>query len=299
MPRPPRTTTHIEILKRISDGKYPSQIAEEIGITKQNMNYYIQSFKNKGYIELDVRDVADFYNLTPMGVKYLGKLLIAQLDSGKSKVKVIPEGVRETFTSSADLPKFDNLHNLQFKAQIRKDVELWFPNTKQMKSWLSKYDWFGKIYVEKTTRNLIFRMAVTATNEWEALAKGYQAIFRLTDLLESTYGLELGHPISTRKPHYTIVGDKVAEAISDHMNVYVPDVGHIDKSKDRGELELYTAEDIGTYIRQSRTIKEIREHQMTQQGQLNEVIELLDHLVDEKKKIDPFKPMQDEGEMFR
>lgn len=238
----------------------------------------------------------DIYNITKEGSDYLAFLLLNQTTPSKSKVKVSSEGLRETFTRKEDLPKFDNVHNLQFTVELRKEAEIWFPNERQMNNWKAKYDWLGGVYVERTPKNLIFRLSVKAFNEWEALAKGYRIIFRLMDQLETAYGIELGHPIMTRKPHYTIVGDKVAESVADSMTVRVKDIGHIDKSKDTGELEYYTPELVGDYIRLPVTVKEIREHQQTQQTQLNQITEVLDFLAKDKLKKETIN--SDPGEMF-
>ena len=119
MGRRPNIQMHISILKEISEGEYPSNIARHLKTTKQNINYYLRYFQDSGYIELDVSDVADFYRITQCGIDYLGKIMIGQIETSKSKVKEKSHTMRETFTRSKikkeGMPEFDNLHNIQFR----------------------------------------------------------------------------------------------------------------------------------------------------------------------------------------
>ena len=42
---------YLVLFERLKQGKTPKEISEELGITKQNLNYYLRQLKNKGLIE--------------------------------------------------------------------------------------------------------------------------------------------------------------------------------------------------------------------------------------------------------
>jgi predicted transcriptional regulator len=278
----------ISILKLIAEGNYPSEIARLCDTSRQNVSRYIKDFLEKGHIKLDVSSVADFYKITQPGLDNLAKLLMSQTNEALTTVNASSQPplkhLHESFTKPSDLPRFDNLHNVEFKAKIKKDAEIWFPNETQLNNWVKKWGYMKGVLVEKTTQYVHFRMRYEASSSDEAWVRAYQVLFELITHLEGQYGMDLGHPITTRVPHHTIVGDSVAEEVSKHGPVYLKDVGHIDRSHDEGELEYYTQDDVKAYIRMPRTLAGIRAHQEAQQGQMNAITEQLDYLVEKAQE---------------
>jgi len=88
--------------------------------------------------------------------------------------------------------------------------------------------------------------------------------------------MAFGMPRLVREPHYTIHGDPVAKV--QQAPVYVPGVGHVDRSVDEGEIEYYTAKLTEDYIKLPMTVGDIRKEQATQRRVLNELVTAVDDL---------------------
>ncbi len=300
MGRKPNDAQYIRILRLLAEGLYPKKIAKCLKLKPSNLHFYIQKLLTEKKIEPETRSNIQTYKLTSYGIATLFKSERCFINgfhepesssnsdsiSGGAETRIssnqnaVPTLVETVPPALPDPPRFDNLHSIQFKALIHKEGTIWFPNEAQLKGWCKGYDWFNDVLVEKTSKHLIFRFRLKARDEWQALANGYRIVTRLMEQIEQAYGTLLGHPILISKPHYTVTGDPVANAVGDSMRVTVPDIGHIDKS-DEKELEYRTPELVGQYIKMPITVNEMRSHQLRQQEQLNALVDAVDVLAQE------------------
>lgn len=208
---------------------YINNLCKILKKSHQSIGYHVKNLEKDNLIVTDKEGNTKMLRITEKGVEYLSK----------KYAKKPSDRVR---------PRFANVHQVQYTVPIIKVAEIFFPNSAQMKGWVRKWDWIGEVYVEETPKNLIFRLKVEASSEWEATVKARNTVDRLCEHLEKGYGVVLGRPKMSRKPHYVVVGDPVARTVGDHMRVSVPDVGHIDKS-DEQELEFDSPELVAMYMR--------------------------------------------------
>ncbi len=94
------------ILTRLGQGLYPTQIATQLNVRKQNVFHYIYRLENHKYIQRDFRDVFLRYSLTEKGRKFL-VFLAQDRKSPKSSLYVKESNIRS--------------HNLGIKLRILRD----------------------------------------------------------------------------------------------------------------------------------------------------------------------------------
>ena len=137
-------TSIYRILVSINKGMYLSQMARKLGMSKQNVAYYLKKLEKEGYIQTEIRTSAKFYTLTEKGKEFLKKLRIKLTKSQKFSLPTTEE-VR--------------LHNLAIKFPILEDNPNfnWQRANPNLKNWLEKYqtlDQYG-ITLKKTTKHII------------------------------------------------------------------------------------------------------------------------------------------------
>lgn len=232
-------------------GEIPSELADHFDMSPQNMNYYLKLLKKEDYIECYVKSTVSFYRIKKPGS---GFLLQTKKNSSETPEKVFSHAEKS-------VPHYDNLHNIHMVVPIIKQGDLaWEPTEKQMKNWTKKYFVLEPYRVEKHGHSISVRFRLDGEkNPWESTVKAYKSVFFLCKLIEDTYGFVFGLPKLVREPHYTIKGDPIAK--DQDKPVYVPGVGHMDKSVDEGELEYYSPKTTELYIRQPLSIEQIREQQ--------------------------------------
>ena len=119
-------TSIYRILVSINKGMYLSQMARKLGMSKQNVAYYLKKLEKEGYIQTEIRTSAKFYTLTEKGKEFLKKLRIKLTKSQKFSLPTTEE-VR--------------LHNLAIKFPILEDNPNfnWQRANPNLKNWLEKY----------------------------------------------------------------------------------------------------------------------------------------------------------------
>jgi hypothetical protein len=222
------------------EGVTPTQISEKFKLSKQNVNYYLKKLLENFTIKKGIKSIGTFYCKNSAG-----------LEGG---VKFLPK----VFTVKKPEARFDNMHNIWFKLKIRKDADIWFPNETQMNNWVKQFGWYGFVKVAKNSKSSIeirFRCD-RQRDPYEATMSAYKILYGMIDLLERTYGLELGHPQMVKRPHYTIRGDPVAKKVK---GAVYSENGHIDHSHDEGEVEYYDSKDVKSYIELPIAVRRLEE----------------------------------------
>jgi len=250
------------------------------------MKRYLSALESRGLISASFRGRIKPYVLTQEGLEFLR-------DSGSKRF--LSGGLDEllkSFTLSAiQTPRFEELHNLSFKFDIRRLGDIWMPNEVQLNNWVKKYDWFGDALVSVYGKSsLEVRFKVKCRDPHEATWRAWNQVLRFAEAFQRAYGVELGYPVMNRRPvHYTHRSDGAVEELSKGGVTYVEGVGHIDRSKDTGELEYYSPEDSKKYILLPRSVDEIKEHQERQREQLNMIVLALDDLRRNTPRLDTLK----------
>lgn len=228
------------------EGVTPSQIAKKFKISAQLVNYYRKKLMSEGVIRRKIRSTGTFYI----------KNIAGDQDGLGEVAKFLPK----IFTPTKKGPQYDNMHNIWYKLKIRKDAEIWFPKQNELNNWVKKFGWYGNVQVAKNDRSSIeirFRCD-RQRDPFEAEVTSRRILDGMINLLEQTYGLELGHPQMIRSPHHTIRGDPVARTVKGEIH---GSKAHINRSFDEGELE-FDHKETGPYDAKDylETICELPEH---------------------------------------
>jgi len=159
-------TSIYRILRCIGKGMYPSQIARQLNLPKQNINYFIRKLEAQGFIKRELRTNIACYVLTDSGVKLLEHL--------RSKKFSLPS--RKSDTSI-------RLHNLVIKFPILKDN----PNAKwervgeEINNWVAKYsvvEFPVGITIKKTPKSIIVYFHQFYTRREQFLSDFYNWVLR-------------------------------------------------------------------------------------------------------------------------
>ncbi len=242
-----RKISDYDLLRLIANGLNAAEIAHKLGVAKGTISKRIKKLQERGLIELDVEKTALQQSLTLKHVKYY-KLT----QRGKAEVsKMITGG-----EAGPKLPQVRGVHNVQFKMAIKKDADFWYDHEVALKGWVRRYTWIGNVNVEKTTKHILIRFGIEDPDPWRAAYKALETVLNVKRLLEEAAGYELGDPVQIGKPKWEILGDPVAEKVSEKQ-VVVTEHGAIDSTPDPGTLHFYDPEDVMAYLEMPRKIREI------------------------------------------
>ncbi len=236
-----------EILKLIDQKLSISEMAFRLGVGKAAISKRIKKLQERGLIELDIEESALRRSLTISDVK-----IFKLTDRGKREVYNRITGGE----AGPKLPRMRGVHNIQFKMPIHKDADFWYDHEAALKGWVRRYTWIGNVNVEKTTKHIIIRFGIEDPDPWRAAYKALETALNVKRLLEEAAGYQLGDPIQIGKPKWEILGDPVAEKVSE-KEVVVTEHGAIDSTPEPGTLHFYDPEDVMAYLEMPRKIREI------------------------------------------
>jgi hypothetical protein len=250
---------YIKILSLIAEDISQPRICQLLKISRQNFNFYKKQLIFKGLISSQDGGFISLNTITEEGKTYLVK----------ASCKSINRDSSVTFTGAGQIPQieyghFDNIHQLSFLFNIRREAALWMPNETQLNNDVKKnFDRFGDIGItifkgrgDKAV-SLQMQLRILARDPHEATWRAYQKVMGFAQYLMESVGFDLGYPVLNRKPHYTIKGDPAVDEISKRMLIHT-DRGHIDRSHDTGEMEYYTPDRAKRYIEMPDTLEELK-----------------------------------------
>jgi len=248
-----RKISDYDLLRLIANGLNAAEIAYKLGVAKGTVSKRIKKLQERGLIELDVEKTAFQQSLTLKHVKYY-----RLTDKGKLEVSKAVRGGE----AGVQMPRLRGVHNVQFKFKIKKRGDLWFDHSVVLKNWVKKYTWFGDIYVEQNGKednpsSLIIKFGLEESDPWKAAYKALETALKMKRIFEDMVGFELSDPVMIGKPKWEILGDPIAKTISKN-EVISTDRGMIDNTPDPGTLHFYDPEDVITYLRMPREIREIK-----------------------------------------
>ncbi len=247
MPR--KRIPDLEILKLVDQKLSISEMALRLGVTKGAISQRIKKLQERGLIELDIEESSLRRSITLSDVK-----IFRLTEKGKREVYHRITGGE----AGRKLPQVRGVHAVQFKFPIKKDADFWYDHEVALKGWVRKYTWIGTVNVEKTTKHILIRFGIEDSDPWRAAYKALQTALNVKRLLEEAAGYELGDPIQVGKPKWEIMGDPVAEKVSEKQ-VIVTEHGAIDSTPEPGTLHFYDPEDVMAYLEMPRRIREIEE----------------------------------------
>lgn len=259
-----RKISDYDLLRFISTGLNAAEIAYKLGVAKGTISKRIKKLYERGLIEMDIEKTSFQQSLTLKHVKYY-----RLTEKGKMEVsKILTGGER------GRLPRVRGVHNVQFKMAIKKDADFWYDHEAALKGWVRKYTWIGNVNVEKTTKHIIIRFGIEEPDPWRAAYKALETVLNVKRLLEEAAGYELGDPIQIGKPKWEILGDPVAEKVSEKQ-VVVTEHGAIDSTPDPGTLHFYDPNDVETYLRMPREVREIKQEVQEIKQEVQKVPEIV------------------------
>lgn len=248
-------------------GTYPSHIKEKhLHISRQLIGYHLKKLVADDRLQKYKSSGVTFYRVKKSGSQ-------PPVDFLQRK--------------ASNVHQFKNLHNIHFNAKVRKDAPIDMPYKAILNNIEREYGWMmGKIFIDivrdtETKKaksvNIRFRIDDEPT-PGDAEAKAWKWVGNVILYLEQTFGMELAYPQLSRRPHFTIEGDPVADAVK---GAYYSENGHVDTSDER-EFETYTREHannvenyIETVIGFSNEIRGLRnENKLIMEG-LGEVIKAI------------------------
>lgn len=256
MPKKGDKTIIIRLLTLINDGVCQAKYPAYLGLSRQNIQYWLKMMRQDGLIVIQVKGFTVINEITELGKDYLVKNV-------KNLVKIPGTATPAIFTGSdKEAPRFHNIHDLSFLFDIRKEAEIWMPNETTLNNDVkARWDWFGDtritVFHGKNGKavSLQLQTRIEDDNPHRATWLAYQRAGRFSQMLTERLGIELGFPVLNRRPHYTIRGDKAVDEISKRMTIHT-DVGHIDRSHDTGEAEYYTPDNAEKYLKMPMTLDE-------------------------------------------
>ena len=259
----------LEILKLINQKLTITEMALKLGVVKSAISKRIKKLRERGLIELDIEESAIRRSLTISDVK-----IYRLTEKGKREVYNHITGGEE----GQKLPRVRGVHNVQFKMAIKKDADFWYDHEAALKGWVRKYTWIGNVNVEKTTQHIIIRFGVQERDPWRAAYTALETVLNVKRLLEEAAGYELRDPVQMGKPKWEIIGDPVAEKVSEKQ-VVVTEHGAIDGTPEPGTLHFYDPNDVETYLRMPREIREIKQEVKETKEEIQKVPEIVAGMV--------------------
>ena len=214
-----------KILKLLDAGNYPAKIARILGMSKQHVYYYTKKLLRHGYIEKTVRDRITFYHLTQKGKNLLVKM--------ESRFKPC---------------RFVRLHNVVVKFPILEEPKIEIDWRKvELQNWSQLVGRELGLTVRKNPRSIeVFCDSLEGDDPYQLLLYAFDEANRLAEHLEQKFGMKLGRPCLSRKPHFAIK-DVVAEHLGKFME-FSDDIGKMDESEGYGELDLYDPNFVKNYL---------------------------------------------------
>ena len=263
MPR--KRIPDIEILKLVDQKLSISEIAFKLGVTKGAISQRIKKLQERGLIELDIEESSYRRSLTLSDVK-----IFRLTEKGKKEVYNLITGGE----AGRKLPQVRGVHAVQFKFPIKKDADFWYDHEVALNGWVRKYTWIGDVNIEKTTKHIIIRFGIVDSDPWRAAYKALRTALNVKRFLEKDAGYELGDPIQIGKPKWEVIGDPVAEKVSEKQ-VVVTDVGAIDSTPEPGTLHFYDPEDVMAYLEMPREVREIKQEVQEVKREVQKVPEIV------------------------
>ncbi len=209
-------TLPLAILLKLKAGKYEKQIANEIGISKQRVHYYITIFLSKGYITTLFKSSCKCYDLTTEGHKLLSELQKEKLQSKKSS-----PGMKQFLL----MPKKTRLHALTIKFPIieDKDNRKWNKEVK-INNWVKRYEVLPiGITVEKTTKHIIAHFHSIETEKplfmTEFQNQAFRGLLYLISWLRHRNILIDGFSGEVISQHIANESDEYEKAVDKHLTV--------------------------------------------------------------------------------
>lgn len=230
------------ILSLIDSGFYPKRIAASLNVPYHRIKYYVNRLEQAGYIRCEVRSSATFYSLTDKGRELLEKL---SLHEKGEKGEFGSPGVSGCGGFSPLCGWVGGLgvrvHNVCFKGEVLKWGSGFLEDCFEvrLRNWVKRVGCVGVVRVEVTSRHVLFRVPdFMCDDPYRGLLEAYEAACAAAAILEERSGMKIGRLEICGKPHFGVYWDPVAKHLADRF-VLSDDVGAIDKSKGRAELDLY------------------------------------------------------------
>lgn len=276
--RSPNTAIYAMILRCIKDENVTlPKIAELCKISKSNLSFYLGKMVERGLLRIMV-EKPRHYHLTELGGQELSKLELDLKGSQQTLTTFLPD--------LSDKAYHDNLHNLSFKYEIIKHGDLmWLPNEKQLQNMIERWGHIGGVKVSlfgkrENPSSMEIRFRLEDRDSHRAMTRAWEIAMNLGKRVMKEYSMILDYPVCNRRPHFTIKGDPDVERIAERMTVYVPGIGHIDRSHDEGELEYYTAEYAKERILMPIRTKELQDGVQRIEGKLDALVNAIGGFTD-------------------
>jgi len=212
----------ISVLRALRDGLYPSQIARQLGVKRNLIHYYIKKLEKLGFIEkqksvvngrVKTRGAITLYYLTENGSRFLAEIekevfcRWLRLHNCYWLFPIVEQPRIEIDWRRVELHNWGQLIGRELGLTVRKN-----PNSIEVVS---------SVLYGKDAYALLFR----SRDEAE----------RLASHLEQKFGMKLGRPRLSRKPHFGVY-DPLASKWAENFQLSTK-YGKIDESEGYGEID--------------------------------------------------------------
>ena len=213
------------ILKLLDQGQYPARIGRIVGRSRATIHYHVKRLKKMGYIELKSRDAITIYRVTQAGKSFL-----VGIESRVWRGRVL------------------RLHNVYFKYPVLRQPlvpVVW--RKVELTNWTQLVGTELGFRVRKNPRSVeVIAKVVEGKDPYELLLRARDEADRVAAHLESKFGMQLGRPRLSRRPHFGIY-DRVAGSYSKYFQLS-DDVAKIDESEGQGEIDWLDPEHAKEYL---------------------------------------------------
>jgi DNA-binding transcriptional ArsR family regulator len=246
----------LEVLRRLAEGRYPAAVAQDLGLTRQVVQYHVRCLLSAGFLHEDRAASSlqrnalgggpmKLYGLTDQGHRALGEAMSKSLSPGGLRV----------FTS----PRVE-VHNFQVKLPIRRLGIQWLPNAAAMQNWQRRWDPdFHGVYLEVTPRHVLLRTGAEGADREEAEGRTLRRLFRVMQLLESHYACEFGPPefqfYGPGKGKVGVLGSPLAKGLP----YQVGQLAMVDSTPEPGTVHPADPADADRIVQLARNVEETKE----------------------------------------
>jgi len=228
-------TRVLPILRLLAAGNYPAKIARVLGMSRSHVHYYLRRLEKAGWIKRTGSRWPVFYSVSEDVQRFL-------------------DGVERGF---CDGRRILRLHNVVFKFPVlREPCRRVDWRRVELVNWSQFVGRECGVTVRKNTGSVeVFCDVVEGRNPYELLWLAFEQACRVAAYLESKFGMRLGFPRLSRKPHFGVY-DLFADFVGKYYE-FSSDFAKVDESEGFSELDILDPGLANDYVLMPRRLRKI------------------------------------------
>lgn len=261
MPGKQLTRVQRDILELVHDGKSPATIAKALRLSRSTVSYHLARLVDAGLAGLNPHETQverlrlRIPNLKVYGLTEAG---LAAFQNSMHQTRPSPGG--EGAVRSERGPRVE-VHNFEVKIPVKRIGISWLPDAAKLNNWTRQYDPdFHGTYLEVTTQHILLRAGAEGATREIAEALALRKLIRVQQLLESSYGCDLGPPQMrlVYAPGKTKIG-AIGLGFTKNLGSQKGELADIDSTPEPGTVHPHDPNDADAIVNIARNSAETRE----------------------------------------